>query len=468
MKRRIAILFAPLLLGGCLHLGARPLEFTCGSMLAKHSVTYTSTPLFAELQRDAGDDECLTGPSNQIGCRVTPDKSFDTEALTRIDPLIAAFEKRRPSGPAFAGQPAQPEFSVLMLSGGGSWGAFGAGYLQALGRTDWSAVTGISTGALQGLYVAAGDYDALAIAYDIKDAQRLAREDGYFGVVRKGAENDISPLRDMVMAYLVPANGAESPLVRMLQPGHPNLSIGMVEARSGDLKAVDVTKLVRDEFGTDQRPDPATLQRVAHCVAGIALASSSIPVRLTPVRIDGTTYVDGGVRSSVFEAGVARRAASYASKFALRDAPHIHVMRNGPTVVFRDIEDKDRRGVAEVDARPDARRVGMRGYSTLVNQNELMSIASLRLNYPMGRISVISADGFNAPDAAPASQPRRPGGEKRPLQCGTRPAELFNAKFMHCLIDWGRWKARHGPDWIELDTLAARAAAVEKANAAPY
>lgn len=437
-------------------------------MLAKHSVTYTSTPLFAELQRDAGDDECRTGPGGQVGCRMKRDKSFDTEALTRIDPLIAAFEKRRPSGPAFAGQPVRPEFSVLMLSGGGSWGAFGAGYLQALGRKDWSAVTGISTGALQGLFVAAGDYDALATAYDIKDAQRLAKKDGFFGIVRKGAENDIAPLRDTVMAYLVPPDGAESPLVRMLQPGRPDLSIGMVEARSGDLKAVDVTGLVREAFGADPKPQSDTLQRVAQCVAGIALASSSIPVRLTPVRIDGTTYVDGGVRSSVFEAGVSRRTASYAKRFGAQDAPHIYVMRNGPTVVFRDVEDGHHQGIAEVDARPDAKRVGMRGYSTLVNQNELMSIASLRLNYPMGRISVISADGFNAPYDAPASQPRRPGGEKRPLQCGPRPDDLFNADFMQCLIGWGAWKARHGPDWIELDTLAARAAAVEKANAAPY
>jgi hypothetical protein len=45
---------------------------------------------------------------------------------------------------------------------------------------------------------------------------------------------------------------------------------------------------------------------------------------------------------------------------------------------------------------------------------------------------------------------------------------LFNASFMQCLIGWGAWKARHGPDWIELDTLAARATAADKANAAPY
>ena len=163
-----------------------------------------------------------------------------------------------------------------------------------------------------------------------------------------------------------------------------------------------------------------------------------------PVQIDGHTYVDGGVRSSVFEAGVGRRLSRFTAKTASA-APHIYVMRNGPTIVFRDANDPGKPGVAAVDARPDIMRVGMRAYSTLVNQNELMSIASLRLNYPRGPISVISADGFNAP--------------MNPKPCGPRPEALFEARFMHCLIDWGAYKARFGPGWISLRELdAARSA----------
>ena len=58
------------------------------------------------------------------------------------------------------------------MAKGGAWGAFGAGYLGALGRRDWTVVTGISTGALQGLFVAAGDYPALAKAYAIENGKR--------------------------------------------------------------------------------------------------------------------------------------------------------------------------------------------------------------------------------------------------------------------------------------------------------
>jgi predicted patatin/cPLA2 family phospholipase len=57
-----------------------------------------------------------------------------------------------------------------MLSGGGQWGAFGAGYLDQARRNgtlpEFSYVSGVSTGALQSLFVSIGTPDAYAMLLD--------------------------------------------------------------------------------------------------------------------------------------------------------------------------------------------------------------------------------------------------------------------------------------------------------------
>jgi hypothetical protein len=411
------------------------MTFHCGDLLTGNIETYQSTPLFAEIQRDAGFDECPDGPDGKPECG---GPSLHTENAARIDdPIVGAlqgWQARKSAALAPQGKSAPVDVPVLMLSGGGSWGAFGAGYLNTLGKRDWAVVTGVSTGALQGLFVAAGDYAGLEAAYRIGNEGELSKKNSLLRMLSRGSENDISPLRAKVMAYLLPASGTQSPLLRMARPESPAYSVATVEARSGDLKVVHITQLVRRALAAN-----APLPRIAECVAGAAIASSSIPVRLTPVQIDGTTYTDGGVRSSVFDTGIGQRMTKFLASADARARPHLYVIRNGPTIVFRDPDDEDRPGTAEVDARPDILRLGMRGYSTIVNQNELMSVASLRLNYPRGPVSVISADGFNS------------AGNPKP--CGPRPAALFNAVFMGCLADWGNFKAKNGPGFIELREL---------------
>lgn len=456
--RILAIFFAPVLLGGCVHLGAKPMNFSCGALLTDNSETYQSTPYFSTLQRDAGFDDCPAGADGKPECgsisveafsknkNVGKGKDKDNSDAAILDALADWRSRKAMTLSSKATGPS--EVPVLMLSGGGAWGAFGAAYLNAIDRRDWAVVTGVSTGALQGLFVAAGDYVALEEAYRIKTNRALAKPNGLWGLVFRGSENDISPLRARVMAYLLPSDGAESPLLRMARTGSPALSIAMVEARSGDLKAVHISKMVQAELGQDQQPNPAKLKRLAECVAGVALASSSIPVRLTPVQIDGRTYIDGGVRSSVFDTTIGKTMQADSKRTGTQ--PHLYVIRNGPTIVFRDGEEEKRPGVAKVDARPDILRVGLRGYSTIVNQNELMSIASLRLNYPSGPISVISADGFNTPIPVALQD----GSTLiNPAPCGPRPDELFDKDFMACLANWGKYKAKNGPQFIELEPL---------------
>jgi hypothetical protein len=442
--RIFGLLPAAFMLSGCFHLGAKPMTFTGGEMLAAHIETYDATPLICELQRDTGRNGCPKPADGKPRPGEAGALALDgAPAPASADPIAKALDNWRErrasllSPQATSDQPGPP---VLMLSGGGSWGAFGAGYLTALDRRDWAVVTGVSTGALQGLFVAAGDYPEMVKAYSPEDGREIVKSHGLLGLLFKGSEFDLAPLRGKVLGYLLPADGAESPLLRMLRPDAPDLSVAMVEARSGDLKVVHVTQMVRAALGRAEQRTPAELRRVAECVTGVVLASSAIPVRLTPVQIDGRTYVDGGVRSSVFDAEVGRKLALYAANHPSIPQPNLYVVRNGPTVVFPDADDPKRPGTAAVDVRPDVLRVGLRGYSTIVNQNELMSIASLRLKYPTGPIHVATADGFDAP-----MNPNAKGCQRQP--------EMFNPKFMGCLVEWGKYKARSGPGWIELREL---------------
>lgn len=429
--RSLIILPIALATGGCLHLSAKPMAFRCGSLLTDNVQTYQSTPLLAELQRDAGQDD---GPLTASAAENMPLGAEAADIDVENDPVVKALARPTRAAPnsRSSGPPA-----TLMLSGGGSWGAFGAGFLQAHGRSDWQVVTGVSTGSLQGLFVAAGDYDRMASEYAISKQEELARTNGILAMLAKGSEYDLAPLRGKLLDYLLRTDGAELPFVRMARPDAPQLFVGMVEARTGDLKVVSLTDMIRSVYRGAAKPTDEEVARLADCVAGVALASSSIPVRLTSVQIDGRTYMDGGVRSSVFDAGIAKRSALVGARGV---RPEIYVLRNGPTVVFRDSENEDR--IPKVDARPDLLRVGLRGYSTIVNQSELMSIASLRLNYPRGTIRVMTADGFNSP--------------MNPKPCGPRPEAVFEPRFMACLIRWGSFKAKPVPRWIELSPIEIR------------
>ncbi|MDR7915435.1 patatin-like phospholipase family protein, partial [Escherichia coli] len=86
--------------------------------------------------------------------------------------------------PAFLAAPSAPERPILLLSGGGQWGAFGVGLMNQLAENrqfpDFAVVTGVSTGALQSLFVGAG----------------LDRQDGEGAAIRQALAAAYSPARE--------------------------------------------------------------------------------------------------------------------------------------------------------------------------------------------------------------------------------------------------------------------------------
>lgn len=444
MKRLLLLALAVLPLSGCglIHLGAKPNDFECEqAFLDQYFVPYRESDLIREIHRDVGDD-------------LDPDHPGRTAAK-----LAEATGEDRLFGEMFGdGQteerPGKPIRHILLLSGGGQWGAFGAGFLEGIRQNKgWNpphfdVVTGVSTGAIQALFVARAQWAPLTKEYTNR-TKPLAIPRSLLSVVFNGYSNDTAPLRQRLEDVLCPADGG-STCKGMIAIGEARtrVFIGMVEARTGDFKVVDVSSMIRDAVAADPTGGKGRLRRTASCVAGVTMASAAVPVQLRPVRLTGPggsdphTYTDGGVRLSVFESEVARLAEMDGTRH--RSKVNIYVMRNGPTVVMPNLPGKGRT-LPAVDEKPDAEQVGKMSYATLVNQNEVMSIAALRLVHPNLKIYLATADGY-----ATQQSWRKTGICKRTP--GAKGA--FDIEFMNCLAAYGEEKGRVMDEpWIRLQPI---------------
>jgi hypothetical protein len=454
MRRILLIVLMGLSLGSCAFKGA--LKMDCASF-SRFIHPIEMTPL--ERQIRALDLEALPPAERELANR------------------LAAAELKRLEDPAVLAAPPAPARPVLLLSGGGQWGAFGVGLMNQLVENrqfpDFAVVTGVSTGALQSLFVGAGldrqdaegkaIRDALARAYSpAKESDIVDREGIQALAALNGALANLKPLKRRFEQRICPAiYDPKSPegqagvcIVRTLRDASGRkVLLGLIEANSGEFGYVDVQELLAP-YG-DSREE---LAQATQCLAGAALASAAVPVFYQQVRVDGKTYYDGGVRQSVFLASVAdaqrlageivrRKRAELLGRdtpaVAPGDGGDIYVIRNGSTVLPPD--ERVMPGYpAEIDRKADALRAAQRGQAIMVNQLEVTSIAGLRLSRPGGAIWFVSADGFE--NYTPTYDSRITCG---PIKAAAKGA-MFIPAFMRCMMDYGRNRATGGEPWIDL------------------
>jgi hypothetical protein len=347
--------------------------------------------------------------------------------------------------------------SVLLLSGGGQWGAFGAGLLttlaadEAVDRPNPVAITGVSTGALQMLFIGAGLEDpdvrtALRAAYSPLRESEIVNRGGKLMAVVTGSMSGLRPLRKRIETALCPdaalASGAPCPMLERIAQSNVIMLAGFVEAQSGRFQFADVN-------GIAAAPDlDARTKR--QCIAGAALASVAMPVFFQQVKVAGKTYFDGGVRQSVFATFVQREIQSQMEQ--LNGGLPLLVLRNGPTDM--DADEKANRKLNALDA-------ALRAEAILVNQVEVGSVASLRLQVPTGHIGFASADGWRDETLDP-TDPASP--TCLALKTADKNAQ-FAPSFMRCLMAYGDRRARESRIWLpllELDKAAAIGAGEER------
>lgn len=219
-----------------------------------------------------------------------------------VSGMIARMADRRAPG---AGPVA---VNLLILSGGGKYGAYGAGFLSgwskreadggAVGmrRQDVDIVTGISTGSLLATYAAVGNSVAAAdplrtsadtamrAAYQVSDKDLFVAH-GLIGSIHSNALADPSKGLQLRVDALA---RAYIPLMRALPEGRAAL-VGLVNLDNGRFYVADLVEIARSD-----RAD------AADCYREMLLASSAVPLQFPPRFIGGSPYVDGGVRFGTF------------------------------------------------------------------------------------------------------------------------------------------------------------------------
>ncbi len=190
------------------------------------------------------------------------------------------------------------QVDMLVLSGGGSHGAWGAGVLR--GWRDnavnprpkkFQVVTGVSTGALLATYAFLGqpeDDDLLERAYTSVQTSEIYRHKFLPFALLSDSLYSSSPLARTIAKYLT-----QETVDRVARAGreeHRRLYVGTVNLDAGGLVIWDLTAIAMDESNVHR----LDLYR------RVVLASASIPIMVPPVNIDGNLYVDGGARAQLF------------------------------------------------------------------------------------------------------------------------------------------------------------------------
>lgn len=182
---------------------------------------------------------------------------------------------------------------ILLLSGGGQNGAYGAGFLRGWkARPDspmptFDLVTGVSTGALQAPLVFLGtdaSLDTLAALYR-RSAETIAPTiNWFFWLRRNGGLVKTDRLRRTIAQVM------DSTMQRQLQAGFRDGRQLAIATTDYDL-AVGRTWDVAHELS----PGSSALPRFHQ----LLLSSSSIPGIFPPQVIDGRVHLDGGVTSNL-------------------------------------------------------------------------------------------------------------------------------------------------------------------------
>ncbi|MEH3104108.1 MAG: patatin-like phospholipase family protein [Sphingomonas phyllosphaerae] len=340
----------------------------------------------------------------------TPGSGGDIGAATVGSPLVEVFAQ---SFPQTAAAGSEGSSSFLVLSGGGQWGAFGAGFLKGWSERGTGAstrperfdvVTGVSTGALQATFafLGRGQDQALLDAYSITNERQLVRRHGNLFFLNHASMADIGPLEGYLRTRLRPL------LDQVAAPENAGrrLLVGAVDGLDGRMYAFDLTRMARELTGPERED----------CYVGALLSSAAVPIVFRQVQVSGKPYLDGGVRQSVFVTEI-QEAAGRALDAGARKGT-IYVLMNGDVTPTR---------VAALPPKllPTVNRLR----SIVFNQVELSSVFAVASRFPGMTTKVATAAGHDC--EAPQDEE----------------SEVFSPTVMACLRRYGQARWQNGDPW---------------------
>jgi len=186
----------------------------------------------------------------------------------------------------------QQNYDVLVLSGGGAFGAFGAGFLKGWGkvskmgytRPQFDSISGISTGSLIAPFAFIGTpkaYDDIVKFYE-KPGVDWARKRGIIPYLPGNVSiYDVSRLHKTINLAITP---------ELIE----NLAKGGIEGRQLLIGATNMDYGLLRVWDLAQIASKVSIEKAIEKTVSILSASTAIPGLFPPQIIDDLLYVDGG------------------------------------------------------------------------------------------------------------------------------------------------------------------------------
>jgi hypothetical protein len=201
---------------------------------------------------------------------------------------------------------------LLVISGGGDWGAFGAGVLKGWGRVDgdlarpkFDVVTGVSTGAMIAPFAFLGDDESIERIVQLYRNPKadwvksrglvffLPNNPSFYAL--PGLEQEMRTKLDRPMLERIVAEGAKG---RSLLVNTTNIDLG--EMRPWDIVAETRTALANHD---------------EQSVYAVLLASAGIPAIFPARSIGDYLYVDGAITGNILYGGRVREQDSFPARW---------------------------------------------------------------------------------------------------------------------------------------------------------
>jgi hypothetical protein len=245
------------------------------------------------LERPASD--LMAARQAEDAARAYAYNQLATALMERAEAKVAATAKRR--------QPTPPTIDLLVISGGGDWGAFGAGVLKGWGRVkgeharpQFDVVTGVSTGAMIAPFAFLGDDESIERIVKLYRNPKpdwvssrglvffLPNNPSFYAL--PGLEREMRTALDRPLLERIVAEGGSG---RALLVNTTNIDLG--DMRAWDIVAETKVALARQD---------------AEHVYNILLASAGIPAVFPARGIAEYLYVDGAITGNILYGGRVR------------------------------------------------------------------------------------------------------------------------------------------------------------------
>jgi hypothetical protein len=184
--------------------------------------------------------------------------------------------------------------TMLMLSGGGGFGAWGAavlnGWALAGNRPSFDVVTGVSTGAILGTFALLGgpaDDEILRVLYTKTTPADVYRTRPLlWALLFSSGLRNTAPFRELIGRHVT-----DAVIDRVAAKGRKGrlFVVATVDAKFGILQLWDMTEVAMS-------PSPGRYDRYRT----LLLAATAYPVLFPPVQIEGVLHFDGGTREQIF------------------------------------------------------------------------------------------------------------------------------------------------------------------------